>query len=291
MHTDQNIQALKAYFTKRDDVVMAFVFGSRASGRTHTDSDWDVALYFAPLSEELEYENTDREYPKEDEVWTDCAGILGTDNIDLIVLNRAPASIAAAAIRGAPLVIKDRGLWLRFMLVITGVAEDYRILARDYYEIFQRSHSLSINDAERLGRILTFLESQTDLYAYFTKYVRDDYLNDVYKRLQIERWVENIMNTCIDIAKIAVASSRKPTPQAYREIIAQGALLIGLADETVSQLEKWVRLRNVLAHEYLDIKWKRISNFACASDLPVRQFTEAAKRFLEENTDREEMMS
>lgn len=286
MTSEQSIQALKEYFAQRDDVVMAFLFGSRAKeeGHIHAHSDWDIGVYFVPLSEELEYEDTDREYPKEYEVWTDCIRMLETEDIDLIVLNRAPATIAAAAIRGISLVIKDRDLYLRFMLMITGVAEDYRIFAREYYEIFERSKSLSTDDANRLGSILTFIESQMDLYSYFTGYMRDDYLNDIHKRLQIERWVENIMNTCIDIAKIAVASSRKPTPQAYREIIAQGALLMGLTDEMAGQLEKWVRLRNVLAHEYLDIKWKRISDFTHTSERPIRAFIDAAKKFLEESS-------
>jgi len=278
---ENTIKQLTSYFEKRDDIVMAFVFGSQATGRAHSGSDWDIAVYFTLSSDELEYEETDRDYPEEHTVWTDCIRILETDNVDLIILNRAPATIAAAAIRGTPLVIKDRQLWLRFMLVITGVAEDYRIFARDYYEIFQRSKSLSADDADRLGRIITFLESQTELYSYFIRYTRDQYLNDIHKRLEVERWVENIMNACIDSAKIVVASSREATPQAYREIIAQGALLVGLTEEVTLQLEKWVRLRNVLAHEYLDIKWKRISDFAQTSELYIKQFVEAAKQFLE----------
>lgn len=47
-------------------------------------------------------------------------------------------------------------------------------------------------------------------------------------------------------------------------------------------LEKWVRLRNVLAHEYLDIKWKRINDFMHTSEPPIRAFIDAAKKFLEE---------
>lgn len=54
---DQTIQALKEYFTKRDDVVMAFLFGSRAKGYARITSDWDIAIYFKPLSSHnLEFE-------------------------------------------------------------------------------------------------------------------------------------------------------------------------------------------------------------------------------------------
>jgi uncharacterized protein YutE (UPF0331/DUF86 family) len=29
----------------------------------------------------------------------------------------------------------------------------------------------------------------------------------------------------------------------------------------VEDMAKWVRLRNILAHEYLDIRWKQIERF------------------------------
>ncbi|ODS34404.1 MAG: hypothetical protein SCARUB_00414 [Candidatus Scalindua rubra] len=66
--------------------------------------------------------------------------------VDLIVLNRIAASIAATAIRGIPLVIKDYDLWLKFMLIITQEAEDYREFVDDYYAISQRSTSLAPQD-------------------------------------------------------------------------------------------------------------------------------------------------
>lgn len=78
--------------------------------------------------------------------------ILKTDNVDLIVLNRAPASIAASAIQGAPLVIKNYDLWLDFMLIITREAEDYRRFVNEYYTISQRSASISPQDEENLKK-------------------------------------------------------------------------------------------------------------------------------------------
>ena len=39
------IQQLKEYFERQDDVSMAFVFGSYAKGRETAESDFDVAIY------------------------------------------------------------------------------------------------------------------------------------------------------------------------------------------------------------------------------------------------------
>ena len=44
----EKIDQLRDYFLKRDDIILAFLFGSQAKGLTRPSSDWDVALYFKP---------------------------------------------------------------------------------------------------------------------------------------------------------------------------------------------------------------------------------------------------
>jgi hypothetical protein len=60
--------------------------------------------------------------------------------VDFIVLNRARSSIASSAIKGRPIIIKDRGLYLDFMLRVTAEAEDYREMVEDYWRIKQAVH-------------------------------------------------------------------------------------------------------------------------------------------------------
>jgi len=281
---EEKINKIRGYFEGRGDVVMAFLFGSQAKGKghMHAHSDWDIAVYFKPRTDELEFENTDLEYPEEDRIWVDLTKILGTDDIDLVVLNRAPASIADEAIRGERIVIKNHGLWLRFMLLITKLAEEYRIFAKEYYEIAQRSRSLTPSDAYRLERNIIYLQEQQQLYEYYAQFTQEQYENDGHKRNDIEKWVENIMNAVIDVSQIIMASEHRAMPMAYRESVERSALALHVPEESARTLEKWVRLRNVLAHEYLDIKWKRISDFIHTSDLPIGAFIDAAKKFLEE---------
>jgi predicted nucleotidyltransferase len=134
------IANLKNYFARRNDVAMAFLFGSQAkeSGMTHAHSDWDIGVYFKPQGRELEYEDADREYPAEEVVTADIVNLLETDDVDIVVLNRAPAVIADAALRGETLSLKDHSLWLSFMLVVSRIAEDFRQFSHRYYEIAQR---------------------------------------------------------------------------------------------------------------------------------------------------------
>ena len=279
-HDNIAINNLKEYFRKNEDVVMAFIFGSRAKENVRPGSDWDIAVYFTPQKGYLEWEAQDREYLIEDRVWSDCVEILKTDDVDLIVLNRIAASIAATAIRGMPLVIKNYDLWLKFMLIITQEAEDYREFVDDYYAISQRSASLTPQDRESLKKTISFLEEQMSIYSYFNDLSERDYTNDIHKRNDVERWIENIVNSSLDLSKIILASQKKIIPDTYSDSIKQAIWFLELPQDFVERFQRWVKLRNILAHEYLDIKWKRISDSIQNSQEYFQALMEAAKGYL-----------
>lgn len=130
------IKLLKEYFEGRDDVLMAFLFGSYARAIPHRESDVDIAVYFRPKSGYLEWEEFDIKYEAEDRIWLDVERLLKR-NVDLIILNRARSTIAHSAINGIPIIIKDRGLYLDFMLRVTSEAEDFRETFEDYWRIKQ----------------------------------------------------------------------------------------------------------------------------------------------------------
>jgi predicted nucleotidyltransferase len=83
-------QDLRPYFEARNDIVMAFVFGSQATGAATCESDVDIAVYFDPSGEgaggpkpanvgrQLDIE-TDRVSPGEDEVWNDIEDFLASE--------------------------------------------------------------------------------------------------------------------------------------------------------------------------------------------------------------------
>ncbi|MEW6095714.1 MAG: nucleotidyltransferase domain-containing protein [bacterium] len=134
MMTEPEITALKSYFSAHKDVAFAFLFGSEARGRATKLSDIDIAVYFYPEKRHpIEYEE-EVFYPGEDEIWGDLEEIFNK-NVELLVLNRVSASVAASAIRGIPLAINDLGFYLDFMEVVTGEAEDFReMLFKDFLE-------------------------------------------------------------------------------------------------------------------------------------------------------------
>ena len=101
------------------------------------------------------------------------------------------------------------------------------------------------------------------------------------KRRDVERWIENIINASIDIAKIIVASENLPPPDTYKELVASIALVSGFDKERMSRLSEWVRFRNIIAHEYLDVRWASIRRFIEEAEPLYRDFLKDVKEYLE----------
>lgn len=68
----------------RDEVLEAYLFGSRASGRAQAHSDMDVAVFV----EERALHGQDYGYAAQ--LTAHLMAALGTNEIDVVVLNRAP---------------------------------------------------------------------------------------------------------------------------------------------------------------------------------------------------------
>lgn len=134
MELRELVEELKDYFGKRDDVVLAFLFGSWAKDQRGIESDVDIAIYFQPKGNTLEWEETDLQYDSENQIWSDVERIVGGE-VDLLILNRAAPTIADSALRGIPIIIKNRNLYIDFLLRITSEAIDFREWVEAYWNL------------------------------------------------------------------------------------------------------------------------------------------------------------
>jgi uncharacterized protein YutE (UPF0331/DUF86 family) len=115
-------------------------------------------------------------------------------------------------------------------------------------------------DKERLIRHLDFFVSELADFQKFTEYTWNDYQFDRDKRRNIERWIENLINSLIDVAKILLAADDFPIPHSYKEILfAFGARYFD--EDFGKRIESWAILRNIITHEYLDKRWNLIKAF------------------------------
>jgi predicted nucleotidyltransferase len=125
---------LRDYFEKKEKVLMAFLFGSWAKNLEVIESDMDIAVFFKPGTGVLESHGTESYYEIEKQIWAEIEKIAGIE-VDLLVLNRAPATVADSALRGIPLVIKDRNCYMDFLLKTTSEAIDFREWVEGYWRL------------------------------------------------------------------------------------------------------------------------------------------------------------
>ncbi|MCX6718972.1 MAG: DUF86 domain-containing protein [Candidatus Taylorbacteria bacterium] len=260
MNKEALIKKLGEYFKTRKDVAFAYLFGSVAKDRVHSESDVDIGVYFTPATRALEYESENR-YPGESEIWGDLEKITERQT-DMVVLNRAPSTLFYAIMQeGIPLAINNEGLNNRMYLVISSAAEDYRDFVDDYFKIMQRSNSLSSVDREKLQRMISFIEKDCVDFKIFQNTDEMKYKDDRNLRRNIERWAENIVNSSIDIAKTLLGSEKRAIPQTYKEILKGLFVLDDFDDKVAEKLSSFSQTRNILAHEYLDLRFAMLSRF------------------------------
>jgi uncharacterized protein YutE (UPF0331/DUF86 family)/predicted nucleotidyltransferase len=271
------LSKLKSYFAKREEVILAFVFGSRAKGMERAVSDWDIAVYFTPKEYgELE---TKHDYAGESQIWSDIDKIVGQD-VDFLVMNRARPSLVFTILNTAtPLSIKDRRLYTDLLLKTHYEAVDFWGFAKEFWQIRERSTSLTREDEANLVEHLTFLENELSEMEKFKKLTWKEYAEVGSKRRDVERWIENLVMASLDIAKIILSSEKKELPQTYRETLKLfGAFYI--SESFGENMSQFAELRNIIAHEYLDIRWNRIQKFIDAADDLYKEFIPRAKKFL-----------
>lgn len=108
------VRILKPYLQGEEAILMGFLFGSYASEHPCEESDVDVALYIKEGTNKLEIK-----------IQNDLERLL-KKQVDVIFLNRSPTTLSWTILRkGIPLTIKDRGLYLDFLLDVSREAQDF----------------------------------------------------------------------------------------------------------------------------------------------------------------------
>ena len=255
---DEIVVAAAPALERFPHLLFGFLFGSAVAGRLRSDSDLDVAVYQASDGY-LEIE-APRDLEREADIQVALERTTQR-NVDLLVLNRAPASVCAAALlSGRPVLMRDRAFYTRYFLAVTAVASDFLETERDYRAVRDRSSSLSAIDRSRLQRILDFISTELRDRDRFRNVTLDRYQGDRDLRRNLDRWVEMLINAAIDIGKMVLASERRDVPYTYGQILAELEGVERFSD-LAGRLRPLAALRNVLAHEYLELRFGRVERF------------------------------
>lgn len=120
---DENMfNQLRAFFSDHLNVGMAFLFGSRARGKTGPESDVDIAIYLLPG------------YTRQNiyDIWNALEDML-RKKVDLLLLNDSAPLLAWSALKGKRLFIRDSNFYVQYMLDISREAEDFQAYVLDWW--------------------------------------------------------------------------------------------------------------------------------------------------------------
>ncbi|MBI3600433.1 MAG: DUF86 domain-containing protein [Nitrospinae bacterium] len=130
---------------------------------------------------------------------------------------------------------------------------------------------------------LDFLESEMKDWNDYSSLTWNEYSADRKKRREVERWIENLINSSIDMAKLVLYLKEISLPESYTKIVAALDLVEPFSPHGKG-LSKWVKLRNVITHEYLDIRWESIKDFIKEAKPLYEKFLGKPKEFIDKET-------
>ena len=106
-------------------VIFAYLFGGMASGRVTPLSDVDIAVYVSVQSNLSVYKL---------ELFDKLTGVLGTAELDLIILNSAPLSLSGRIVQNRKVLVdKDHHRRYEYESIILRKFFDFRIKEADYF--------------------------------------------------------------------------------------------------------------------------------------------------------------
>ena len=127
-------------------------------------------------------------------------------------------------------------------------------------------------DRERLIKYVDFMKSEFADFSKFSKVDWKTYNDDRDTRRNLERWIENMINCSIDIAKVILAVEGRRIPTSYKGVLKELGTTQHFDESFGDDISQWAVLRNILTHEYLDIRWNTIKKFIQTSEPIYKTF-------------------
>ena len=93
----KNISSLTDYFMSNSDIIFAYLFGGLLREKPSPLSDVDIALYF---------DNTKK--PNFLQLFHEMTAIIGTEELDLVILNDAPLSLSGRILQNRKILVDKK---------------------------------------------------------------------------------------------------------------------------------------------------------------------------------------
>ena len=141
---DDISEKLAKYFDEHEEILFAILFGSIAKGTANKMSDIDIAVMV----------NSDFNKPfpfgYQAELITDLMQVLKRDDVDVVILNKAPIALKYQVLRyGKFIYIRDKQARIKFQVDTINQYEDYKVLFRVHEEAMHKRWKKLASDVKR----------------------------------------------------------------------------------------------------------------------------------------------
>ncbi len=128
---DEIIPRLEDYFAGQSQVLVAYVYGSQATGQAGPLSDLDIAVLLAGEPSEAECFDARLEFVG------GLMSLLHTNDVDVAILNQVPLVLRYQVVRtGQVIFCRDRQAMIEFRVRTLNEYFDFKPLLDDYRRIF-----------------------------------------------------------------------------------------------------------------------------------------------------------
>jgi predicted nucleotidyltransferase len=138
----ESLHRLIRYLSGAEEILLAYLFGSQADGTAGPQSDYYIALLVRQPSLALQAR-----------LAHEIGIILGTDRVDVVLLNRAPVELAYAVI------VQGQLLYQRSVAERVEFEAKVLSLYADYLPILRRQREEILEDAGKEARVQRYREA------------------------------------------------------------------------------------------------------------------------------------
>ncbi len=129
-------------------------------------------------------------------------------------------------------------------------------------------------------QIIDFAKAELKDLETYKNLDYNKYKEDKNTRRIVDRIIENVINALIDISKIIISEKKIEMPDSYAGIMEEISSVLKLNDQQKTELIQVSKLRNILAHEYMDIKFEKVKNFISNNRKAVELAMKKASKLL-----------
>ena len=235
----------------------AYVFGSVLDNSTTPFSDLDLAI--------ASPENLPNWFDYYHNLYADICQLFGADNIDVVLLDRAPLSLQVRAIsEGLPILLIPEELE-RQERVLAQYA-DLASWRQENWEVTRRlvsrgiTKSINMIDRNRIERFIFLIrDAIQELKALkLASLGLEVYLANKQRKVLSEHYLRIALEATLDLGRHVIVRTGLGSPQEYRDI---GKIMREkgiLSPQLGRNLENMAGMRNVLVHIYWDIDYPLI---------------------------------